>query len=1012
MSKVPFPGSERPEPAGARRVGVPAADQRLTVSIVLRPRSPQNEPPSGPADQGTVNQSRFAATPGADPRAIAAVEQFAHEENLTVEATFSKQRMVKLSGSVAQLEEAFQVELVVFEDRGKQYVSHAGAVYLPTQLVPVVLGVFGLSNPPIRPHSSPGPNQVVNDLTRTLAVYGVLGGLDGLDGSLQTVGIISLGGGGYRVEDLEAFFGGPDNVPTIVDESTDGVTENSPGGPYDGEITQDICIIGSIAPSATIVVYWGSNDNSGYINAVGYAVHDSVNNPSVLSTSWGWAEESWGPMGMISMNSYFVEAVQHVISVFAASGDRGWSDGLLDNFWHVDYPASDENVTGCGGTTLTIAGDGSRQAEVVWNDPSSPDPNTWGVSGGGVSNYFFLPDFQQGIGVPANPNPPPPSGPDWIGPLGRGVPDVASHADGFNGIPGSAAPIFDGTSAAAPLWAGLITLINQLNGVPTGYFNDVLYGRLAPQGALYDVTSGDDAFYAAQVGWDACTGWGSPNGAQIAYLIGPPTVSGVQPREGPVGGGTTIAILGAQFLGALPPVVAFDGAQAKVQFVSDNAITVILPPAATGGVVDVVVTTVQGSSGTTDSSKFEYFLPIPTVDNISPSNGVAGNQVIVSGSGFTGVTEVDFGGMPSLIVDPDPNTPDSVLKALVPSGAGPVHVTVTAGITSAPTDADVFFYSGTTPDVVIFNQFGDALENVSFVVDAGGEQSSGQTDSQGSATIAISAAGTLTLDEASLLDALGDLLDRAVLVDDPGDAVIHVAQSGVPISLSPGGALEIDVVARVDIAVEMTTDLEGTIRVEGPGVSVVQDGQLARVALQVNDGSTATVFLDPPPLEVTTVNLPALPGWLPPNGYIVQAGDTADSLSQRFLGAPGLFDELSDHDPVVGEVLTLPDAAVPGWVDLAIEPPPPLPVSQTWFTVSPNDVIFALYGVGGSDDALQQLLDAAASPPPADADPTAVLAYRAETITAFLALPSDQIVAEPGISEITDEGDGFYGFAG
>lgn len=700
MSKVPLPGSEWPEPAGARRIGVPAADQRLTVSIVLRPLSPQGEAPGGPRDPSTVIQSRFETTPGADPQTIAAVEQFAHEENLTVETASSERRMVRLSGSVAQLEQAFQVELAVFEDRGKQYVSHAGPVYLPAQLVPVVLGVFGLSNPPVRRHGSPGPTPVVNDLSATCTVYNFIGGQDG---SGQTAGIIALGGG-YLKADLEAFFGGPDNVPTIIDVSANGVTVNSPGSDDDGdaEITQDICILGGIAPSATIVVYWATPDPQGMINAVSYAISDSENNPSVLSNSNGWAEEYLAsldsttqlpqiPMAMSALHLYFLEAAQHLISVFTASGDDGWTDGLQDGFWHVDYPASDNLVTGCGGTTLTIAGDGSRQAEAVWNDPAFDPP---GVSGGGVSDWFPLPGFQQGIGVPANPNPPPPTGPNAIGPTGRGVPDVASHADGFNGIPNSVAEVFGGTSAAAPLWAGLITQINQLKGVPTGYLNDVLYGRLAPQGALYDVTSGSDGSYPAAVGWDPCTGWGSPNGAQIADVIGPPTVSSVQPPQGPVGGGITVTILGAQFLGALAPTVTFDGAIAKVQFVSDNAITVTSPPAraAMDGVVDIVVTTVQGSSGKTDSSKFKYFFPIPNVIQISPPSGPALTQVTISGNGFTGVTEVDFGGVAAQWV-PDPNTPNTVLTAQAPAGvSGQVHVQVTTGTTSAQTDADFFTY--------------------------------------------------------------------------------------------------------------------------------------------------------------------------------------------------------------------------------------------------------------------------------------------------------------------------------
>ena len=1019
MTKVPLSASERTEPAGATRIGVPAADQRLTVFIVLRQRFPPGEDPPRSPEQYSPDQARFFATLVADPHDIAAVEQFARQENLTVETVSPEQFMIDLSGTAAQLEQAFQVGLALFEYRGRQYTSYSGPVYLPADLVPVVRGVFGLSNTPmpIPPLSgSAGSNQVINDLIATLGAYNFP---PGQDGTGQAAGIIALGGG-YDPADLQTFFQGlnpPLPVPSIFEITDIDGTVNSPGSEFgrDLEITQDICILGAIAPAATIIVYFAQASGPGIIKAVSRAVNDPVNMPSVLSIPYGdteyggWLDEPT----MDILDGLFLRGALNRMSIFAGSGDNGSTNNVAGSIYqHVVFPASSPNLTACGGTAMTIAADGSIGAEIVWMTQ-----DVGATTGGGVSWEFALPPYQQGfgVGVPSNPNPPPYANPQ-VGAVGRGVPDVASHADGFQGITQSVNwaqgfPVFGGTGAAASLWAGLITRINQLKGVPTGFLNGVLYSRLQPLG-VNDVTQGTNGYYSAGPGWDACTGWGSPNGQVIANLIGPPTVWSVQPPEGPVGGGTTVTILGAQFLGALAPTVTFGDTPVpkdNVQEVLDGAITVTLPPASTDGPVDVVVTTVQGSSGTTDSSKFTYFFPIPTVDNISPSNGVAGNQVIVSGSGFTGVTEVDFGGIPSPIVDPDPNTPDTVLKALVPSGAGPVHVTVTTGITSAPTDADVFSYSGTTPTVVIFNQFGDPLENVSFVVDAGGEQSSGQTDSQGSATIAISAAGTLTLDEASLLDALGDLLDRAVLVDDPGDMVIHVAQSGVPISLSPGDALEIDVVARVDIAIEITTDLEGTIRVEGSGVSVVQDGQLARVALQVNDGSAATVFLDPPPPEVTIVDLPALTGWLPPNGYIVQADDTADSLSQRFLGAPGQYDELSDHDPIAGEVLTLPDAAVPGFVDLATEPPPPLPVPQTWFTVSPNDVIFALYGVGGSDDALQQLLDAAASPPPADADPAAVLAYRAETITAFLTLPSDQIVAEP---VITDEGEGFYGFAG
>jgi hypothetical protein len=140
--------------------------------------------------------------------------------------------------------------------------------------------------------------------------------------------------------------------------------------------------------------------------------------------------------------------------------------------------------------------------------------------------------------------------------------------------------------------------------------------------------------------------------------------------------------------------VTFDGVPAdNVEVVNDYEIDVTSPQRVTDGVVDVVVTTVQGSSGKTDLSKFKYFFPIPVVDKISPPSGTVGDKVTVSGSGFMGVTVVEFGGVPSPKVDPDPNTPDTVLIAEAPFGPwGQVHVTVTTAITSAETDADFFTY--------------------------------------------------------------------------------------------------------------------------------------------------------------------------------------------------------------------------------------------------------------------------------------------------------------------------------
>ena len=248
--------------------------------------------------------------------------------------------------------------------------------------------------------------------------------------------------------------------------------------------------------------------------------------------------------------------------------------------------------------------------------------------------------------------------------------------------------------------------------------------------------------------------------------------------------------------------------------------------------------------------------------------------------------------------------------------------------------------------ITLFNQFGEVLVNVDIIVDDNGIQRKGVTDVLGIATVALTAAGTLTLEPTTLAVALGNLLDRPVIACDPSDSgggAVIIPQTNITVSISPGKHLNIVVVARIDLNAELRTGLEGIVRVVGSGVKVFLEGERIRVALQVNEGSTTTAFLDPPPPNGVPVALPAVIGWQPPNGYIVQPGDTANSLSQRFLGAPALFAQLSDHDPIEGEVLTLPDAAVPGWVGISQEPLPPDPAPKIWFSVTPNDVISTLY---------------------------------------------------------------------
>jgi hypothetical protein len=203
-----------------------------------------------------------------------------------------------------------------------------------------------------------------------------------------------------------------------------------------------------------------------------------------------------------------------------AAGDAGSADYPFhdprrpwDGHAHVDYPASDPLCLGCGGTLLQPTPTGV--SEVVWH-PGQNDG-----TGGGVSRVFPLPDYQVSAGVPTAANP--------IGPIMRGVPDVAGDASQESGYhvlcdgqffpdPANQVPPVGGTSAVAPLWAGLIALLNQGLGRRLGFVNPQLYA-LSASGAFRDITSGNNGDYQAGAGWDACTGLGTPDGQKLLAAL-------------------------------------------------------------------------------------------------------------------------------------------------------------------------------------------------------------------------------------------------------------------------------------------------------------------------------------------------------------------------------------------------------------------------------------------------------------------------------------------------------------
>jgi kumamolisin len=315
-------------------------------------------------------------------------------------------------------------------------------------------------------------------------------------GAGQTIGIIELGGG-YHPADITRYFANTIGVaaPAVTDVILDGGS-NDPtnASSADAEVLLDIEVAGAVAPGANIVVYFTSNTDQGFQEAISTAIHDVTHNPSVISISWGGPESSWSQTAINSMDTTCQSAAALGITITVASGDSGSSDGTKAS--SVDFPASSPHVLGCGGTALTVSG-GQRASEIVWNDAASGG----GATGGGVSAIFPLPTWQSDAGVPA------------ASTGGRGVPDVAGDAapdTGYQILVDGQQQVVGGTSAVAPLWAGLVALLNQQLDRKVGFLNPQLYPLR--ESVFFDITSGNNGAFAARPGWDACTGLGSPDG--------------------------------------------------------------------------------------------------------------------------------------------------------------------------------------------------------------------------------------------------------------------------------------------------------------------------------------------------------------------------------------------------------------------------------------------------------------------------------------------------------------------
>jgi kumamolisin len=519
QARVVLLGSEKASALNAVPRRATPAKALVTVSVIVKRKEPLKINRRGGRASGPVRVSRadFKKRHSADPDAIKKVKAFAREFNLKVvnDPTQAVRRTVQLTGTASDMQKAFGVVLEQKLINNVEYRVREGGIYLPKSLTGVVEAVLGLDNrPQARPHfrvfessagaaapSSYTPPQVAEAYKFPSSS----------SGAGQTIGIIELGGG-YRQTDLTAYFKTLKlAAPPVTAVSVDG-GKNKPSNANssDGEVMLDIEVAGSVAAGARIAVYFTPNTDQGFIDAITTAVHDATNKPSVISISWGGPESSWTEQSMTALDAACQSAAALGVTITVAAGDDGSTDGAKGN--NVDFPASSPHVLACGGTKLDANG-ATIVSEVVWNELANDE----GATGGGVSNVFALPSWQANANVPA---PSTSTG-------GRGVPDVAGDADPTTGytirVDGQTT-VIGGTSAVAPLWAGLVAVANQQLGTQVGFIQPAMYAARAAS-AFNDIIVGNNGAFSAGPGWDACTGLGSPIANKLIPLLTPASTS-------------------------------------------------------------------------------------------------------------------------------------------------------------------------------------------------------------------------------------------------------------------------------------------------------------------------------------------------------------------------------------------------------------------------------------------------------------------------------------------------------
>jgi subtilase family serine protease len=589
-SPAAIKGSLHPLAQAQNDAGRMPADTRLNgVSLYFNRSAAQQadlealiaaqQDPSSSSFHKWLTPDQFAARFGMAQSDLDRVQSWLQQQGFAISSVARSRNMIRFSGTASQVEAAFSTQMHYYQAKGERHFAPATALSVPAGMAPAVLGIRNLDDfrpkaQAVKPRANFTSGQSHNvffapgDIATTYDVQPLYAASE--NGAGQTIAV--AGQTTITVGDIEAFqsaAGLPKKDPNLVLVPGTGDAAPLTNGGDQGESDIDVEWAGAMAPGANILfVYTGNDTTFGVYDSVQYAVDELL--APIISLSYDSCETELSASNLTTLEAIFSQAATQGQTVLVASGDQGANACSGDTHLTaaqqqavaVNYPASSAFVTGMGGTEISAANSSSTNTtywaggstntdtltsaltyipEVAWNDSSS---NGLSASGGGASALVNRPSWQTGVAGIAS------------GTM-RLVPDIslysspnlpgylyctsdtanwntttapvqqASCNQGFRDSATGTLTVAGGTSFAAPIFAGMVAIINQKAGYVTGQglINPTLYKLAANSttyaSAFHDVTSGNNnctggtslcsstTGFSAGTGYDEVTGLGS-----------------------------------------------------------------------------------------------------------------------------------------------------------------------------------------------------------------------------------------------------------------------------------------------------------------------------------------------------------------------------------------------------------------------------------------------------------------------------------------------------------------------